>query len=396
LLIALHHDVLILGASTRSAAFSALRCGLRPRCADYFADRDLAAICVVDRIDPRHAGHQFTELADTLPSTPWFYTGGFENHPRWVEHVSARHSLWGVDAQVLRAVRDPALVALALGHQGIPCPSVRRDLAGAPTGQRWLKKPLASGGGRGIEAVTHRNSHGSPSHYFQEWIDGPSFSALYIGERGRCRLVGVTRQLIGTDNSPFSYVGSVGPIVLGAALGVRLQSLGDALTSAFDLTGWFGIDYVLRDEIPWPVEINPRYTASLEIHELAHRRSLVAEHRLACEPGQENSTHFPALTSTPARIIAKAILYAPRKLVAPDIIADENGRDDLFAIATIADIPWPGTCFQAGEPVMTLVAQGANLADCRLQMLRLVDHWSEQLGIAGDERTIATIVAHSW
>ena len=61
--------------------------------------------------------------------------------------------------------------------------------------------------------------------------------------------------------------------------------------SAFGLVGWFGVDYILRDGIPWPVEINPRYTASLEIHELASGRSLLPEHRHACE----------ASTTPPAR-----------------------------------------------------------------------------------------------
>ena len=52
LLSSLPHDLLIFGASCRAAAFSALRCGLRPHCADYFGDRDLAAVCSAERIDP--------------------------------------------------------------------------------------------------------------------------------------------------------------------------------------------------------------------------------------------------------------------------------------------------------------------------------------------------------
>ena len=44
-------NLLILGASTRAAAFSALRAGLAPRCVDFFADRDLAAVCPVERVD---------------------------------------------------------------------------------------------------------------------------------------------------------------------------------------------------------------------------------------------------------------------------------------------------------------------------------------------------------
>ena len=76
-----HHDVLIFGASCRAAAFSALRSGLRPRCADYFADRDLAEVCPVVRIDPQSARREFLAFADSLPASPWFYAGGFENHP---------------------------------------------------------------------------------------------------------------------------------------------------------------------------------------------------------------------------------------------------------------------------------------------------------------------------
>jgi hypothetical protein len=92
--ISVNHDVLILGASTRAAAFSAMRCGLRPLCADYFADRDLAAICPVAHINPEDAASQFAAFAETHPPSAWFYTGGFENHPEWVERIAHKHRLW--------------------------------------------------------------------------------------------------------------------------------------------------------------------------------------------------------------------------------------------------------------------------------------------------------------
>src|SRR5262245_61077027 len=44
--------LMIFGASARAAAFSALRAGLEPWCADLFADRDLQARCSVARIAP--------------------------------------------------------------------------------------------------------------------------------------------------------------------------------------------------------------------------------------------------------------------------------------------------------------------------------------------------------
>ena len=80
----------------------------------------------------------------------------------------------------------------------------------------------------------------------------------------------------------------------------------------------------------------------------------------------------------------------PRRLVAPEIVPDDNESDDLFGVRSIADIPWPGTCFNAGEPVMTLMAAGADLAECRSRLIRLERMWTERLGIAGDERTMGT------
>jgi uncharacterized protein len=384
----LQHDLLILGASTRAAAFSALRGGLRPRCADYFADRDLAAACKVDRIDPRHAARQFTELAMSLAPTPWFYTGGFENHPDWVDEIASRHPLWGVDARVLRAVRDPARVAHVFARHGMPAPAVRFDPRGLPRDGSWLRKPLASGGGRGIEPLTERNDDWSPAHYCQERVTGVSFSALFIGERSQARLIGITRQWIGIEGSPFAYRGSVGPLHVPEPLAARLQGLGDALVAGFGLVGWFGVDYCLREGIPWPVEINPRYTASLEIHELASGRSFMAAHRRATA-GSTTNDDAPARTQPQrSRVIAKLIVHAPRRLVVPEIVPDENAGSDLFAVRSIADVPWPATCFEPGAPVFTLSATGANPRECQSRVRRLERAWIKRLGLTDDNQTI--------
>src|SRR5207245_906250 len=129
-------------------------------------------------------------------------------------------------------------------------------------------------------------------------------------ERSRARLIGITRQWIGIEGSPFAYRGSVGPLPVPESLASRLQALGDALVVGFGLVGWFGVDYCLRDGIPWPVEINPRYTASLEIHELASGRSFLAEHERA-SAGSTTAALGPAGTDPQrSRVIAKLIVYA--------------------------------------------------------------------------------------
>jgi predicted ATP-grasp superfamily ATP-dependent carboligase len=394
------HDLLILGASTRAAAFSAIQCGFHPRCADYFADRDLVLVCPVDRIDPRHAARQFVEFAESLPSMPWFYTGGFENHPDWVERIARRHTLWGIDAHTLRLVRDPVRVAELLAGNSIPCPEVRSDPQGLPRDGSWLRKPRASGGGRGIEPLIDQTDAGARSHYFQERVDGPSISAVFMGERSPARacLIGVTRQLIGVAGSPFGYLGSIGPVTAAEPLFSRLEALGNVLAFGFGLAGWFGVDFILRDGVPWPVEVNPRYTASLEIFEMASRRSLLPAHRRACDASPSKSEAPARAGLSPGRVIAKCILHAPRRLVAPEIVPDENGLDDPdpFLVRSIADIPWPGTSFDAGEPVMTLMTDGSDLSECRSRMVRLERTWMERLGIIDDERTAGQFSSLSW
>jgi uncharacterized protein len=376
----LSDDVLIFGASCRAAAFSALRAGLRPRCGDYFADRDLAAVCPIDRIDSRRPRRGFTVLAESLPATSWFYTGGFENHPAWVEQIARKHRLWGANGRTLRTVRDPVRVAAVLQEQGIPVPAVRRDPLGLPRDGSWLIKPLRSGGGRNIQRWTAKVDQSSGSCYFQERIDGPSFSALYIGEGAGTRLVGVTEQLLGIAGSPFVYRGSIGPWPIGAALAAKLRRLGEVLARAFGLLGWFGVDYVLRDDDPWPVEINPRYTASVEIHELASGRALLCEHRRACAGGIANAAAPLHLKPTGPRVIAKLVVYAPRELVAPEIAFDDDSPSDPFSMRPIADVPGPGSRFAPGDPVMTLLASGQDVADCRTRLNSLEQEWLRRLG----------------
>jgi predicted ATP-grasp superfamily ATP-dependent carboligase len=370
---------LILGVSARAAAFSALRCGMRPYCVDSFADRDLAAACPVERVDFARGVDRFADVAESLPPSPWFYTGGLENHPELVERISRRHHLWGVGAVALRGVRDPVMVAKVLGASGLPAAEVRVDPRGLPRDGSWLVKPLASGGGIGVEPFVGLEIAGLPTNYYQRRIEGPSFSALFIGDPGRARLAGVARQWIGgVPGRPFAYRGGIGPCRLREGLAMRLREQGDCLATAFGLVGWFGVDYVLRDGIPWPVEVNPRYTGSVEIHELATGRPLLPEHRTACE-GIMSPAGNPEREGQPrSLVVAKWVVYASRRLVVPEMAWDDERIDDTDAV--VADIPAPGACIEAGEPVMTLLATDSHAGSCRARLRRLRRSWASRLG----------------
>ncbi len=332
--------LLIVGASARAAAFSALRAGLDPVCADLFADRDLRAACPVRRVDPADYPRGFLSLPEWDEPGPWMYTGGLENHPDLVDELARRRPLWGNGGDVLRRVRSPVEVERVLRAAGLPCPAVWTGAAPPEPDGMWVVKPLASAGGVGV----HRWAVGVPSprrpSFFQRFIDGEPMSALYDATL-RGKFLGATRQLVGQPwlhAAPFHYCGSVGPLKLDAPVLSALRRLGAVLTNEFRLRGLFGVDFVARDGVPWPVEVNPRYTASVEVLEAA-----------------ELST------------AGKAILFAKADAIFPEEMPPN-----------CADVPMPGERVEAGTPVLTFFADGEDMSSCLEALKRRaadLDRW---------------------
>jgi len=368
-------NLLILGASARSAAFSALRIGLHPTCADLFADLDLASACPTTRVGPLDYPDGLLAFADGVAPSDWIYTGALENRPDLVAAISRRHRLLGVAAPALRKVRDPLFLAEVARLAGLAPPEVRLDPAGLPRDGSWLAKPMASAGGRGIRPWTGGTVPPRRPTYYQRRIDGLSLSALYIGGPAGARLLGATRQHLGRAGNRFAYRGSLGPWPLDDGPRRRLARLGEAIAPACGLVGLFGVDLVLRDGDPWPIEVNPRYTASVEVLEWALGRSLLSEHLAAFgRTGGGEGHPGPA-----APFVAKAIVAAARPFAWPSPGLAEPGDPRRFP--DVADLPAPGTSFGAGDPVVTVFARGDSPAECRRNLAGRVSAWRRRLRV---------------
>ncbi len=362
--------LLIIGASARAAAFSALRAGLRPWCVDLFADADLRAACPAVALPPGHYPDGFWEAARPAPPGPWLYTGGLENRPALVQQLAQTRTLWGNDAAVLRRVRSPRSVAALLRDAGLPCPRVFFRAEDVPRQGRWLVKPRAGAGGTGIRPWTGQALRkGSREVYFQEWVEGEPCAAIYVSDGQAARLLGVTRQLVGVPwlhARPFAYCGSIGPLDPPPPLKADLERLGDVLVWGTGLQGLFGVDCLVNEAGPWPVEVNPRYTASVEVLELALGLPALALHRRAFDPSAPPPGNGPAT----AGHIGKAVLFAPADVRFPpkgpwqDALAGRAGQSP-WVMPPYADVPAAGQLIPAGRPILTVFARAASASSCR-------------------------------
>lgn len=365
----------IVGASARAAIHSLARAGQGGWAVDLFADRDLKLIATCKTCPVDQYPGAFPALIEGFPTGPVIYTGGLENHPEVLAQIAVSRPLWGNGPDVLRRVRNP-LFLQKIGREIGPTPQLLSTQIAAPATGRWLRKPLRSSAGQGIRFAIAGEAP-SPHHYFQQFIDGSSHSALFISSVDdntltRCRLLGFTEQLIGEDwlhAKPFTYCGNIGPLELPHSVVEALEHFGMTLSDVTKLRGLWGVDFILSGDAAYPLEVNPRYTAAIEVLELSLKLSCMTMHcdcfnKSAAIP-QEVMPQFKG------RVVGKAIYYAPHRMTFPQ--TGPWDRDlalpfDPWRVPGFADIPAPLSTIEAGSPVLTMFAEASSAALCRKEL----------------------------
>ena len=360
--------ILLIGASVRAAAGSVCRLGGEPVAFDLYRDADLVAMADASRIKPEDYPSRIWDQIRLLPVMPWMYTGAIENHPSVVETLSRRFPLLGNGPGALRLVRDPGWLARITRDVNLFMPKISVTSAHLPTDGSWLVKPIASGGGEGIRPWRGQWLVDPGDVYFQARQAGRPLGATFLRDEGGCRLIGLTRQLVGRPGNRFAYRGSLGPWPVAESTRREVIRLGRLVGDQAGLRGLFGLDLIESGGRVWLIEVNPRYTASVEVLEATLGRSILADHLRAfgLHPDEAKSTG-----SSTRGVVGKAILFAR-----------SSGRlRDPIPIGTpgLADIPHPGTRFDRGQPIMTVFGRGDSVAACARDLARQVRFWRATL-----------------
>lgn len=358
--------VVIAGVSTRAAAESAANAGFDVVAIDAFGDIDQHP-AVKSLVLPRQDPVPFTALdavqaVRDVAADAAAYLSPFENHPRAVAALTSGRTLWGNPTDVLRRVRDPFLLAGSLRRRGFAAPITRVDVTSEVDPSDWLVKPFRSGGGHGVRQW-EAGMRVREGFYVQERIAGVPASIVFVAANGRAVPLGVSRQLIGDPAfgaSGYRYCGNVlastGDEIITDAVFDHLTALAGEVAAEFGLVGVNGIDCVIRDGVPYAIEVNPRWCSSMELVERLYGVSLFGAHAAACAEGTLPPFDL-ARERRPAPVIGKAIVFASSDVGAADTrswLGDDSVRD----------VPKPYERCAAGQPICTVFAQGSNYDTC--------------------------------
>jgi predicted ATP-grasp superfamily ATP-dependent carboligase len=367
------HALVIIGASARALASSAVAAGWQVDAADLFADLDLCrvarrVVCVAGMQEPYPAS--LAAAARRFAAAPWCYTGALENHPHLIDAIAAERPLAGNDGGRVRAVRDHAALSKAVRSIGLAYPDTLPSPDGLPTDGSYLVKPMASAGGRGIARWHGASRDGADDRVWQRHVPGIGVSAAYVCSAAGARLWGIAHQhtglpwchagaytfcaaVCGTAQSPLAGV--------TAATTDQFVALGAMLASRFRLVGAVGVDAVIdAGGTVWVLEVNPRPTASMELHERATGESTAALHLHAC--GLPAAPRHPGGPAARAVAWAKAVLHAPREIAVCASLFDRWQRITTgWTVAdggwpSLADVPAAGQTIRRSAPWMTLFA----------------------------------------
>lgn len=423
----MNKNLLIVGASVRPLLASAVRAGFDICAFDMFADWDAQQL--LNR-DSRHGGKvphgtiqkidRFEDIvcSDAITTCDAaLICGGMENRNDLVCRIAEQMEVLGPSPEQLERIADPIGVFEKLAADGFQVPETKSCRPGPEDNSGWLRKLENSSGGLGVcraeSGVLNHWRRGKA--YFQQFIDGDSISALFVSSTDahgeiQSRLLGVTQQLVGEKQfgaDEFCYCGSIGPIQIAANHEVQIHKMGRYVASHYGLKGIWGIDFISNSTGCWPVDINPRITASAELFEalmLAYSSSMGGIVDLQVQSCRQHLDSHASLATTRSVSLngsrfpwveGKAVLYnagSASVQVNESLFSRLRSIVDLRFFETsepgfsIADVPCPGQTIGKGHPILTLRVRCQREDEVLTMLHRKAEQLCRLLGISKKAR----------
>jgi len=382
------HPVALFGASCRAAAQSAKRAGANRIYAwDDFLDADLAYVASVAPLSDWEKDQTGSPI--DLHDCCMVLCGGMENKPELVDRLIQLGARCGANGDALAELRScenwkrwAEASKIAWPTTFGPFDSAGPEIATLNTNDQqkdtWLIKPAQGAGGIHVRPLSNDHSFEatdagqskSSQWLVQQYIEGKSIGVSYCSDRVGTQVVGIARGIDARELDaplPFIYRGNIAAIAVTQQVEERLRAFGDYVAKQTGLLGLWQADFQLDSEGKlWLLEINPRWSASMELHETLQGVSWMKKHLEILRSPEEVFVHDTDQRRVSDGQIAKGVIYAPRDLnVSDDQLARlwQTRWDGTLgglqnAPFRVADIPQPvpdGLAIPEGMPIATVL-----------------------------------------
>ncbi len=376
---ALHRPVLIVSASGRAMAASATRAGIPVVVLDLFDDLDTRAIALASRACANarggfSRGKLLAAVKELMPVGGYHACvvgSGLEGRPALLRALTKELPYAGNTPPCVQAVKEPRRFFPLLDELAIPHPEVRFSVPSAA--QPWLSKRIGGAGGGHVRRAS-KGWPASEKRYFQRYQAGRVMSVLFLANAQRASLVGFSEQWPEalSVHREFAYGGAASVQDVPDAIRANVESMVERLVRATGVRGLNGLDFLLHGDQPYVIELNPRPTATIDLHDERVSGGLLQAHLDACQ-GNLPRALLPARKSR-----AHAVLWAP-----DTFRVDEGTRWPEW----VTDVPLPGSVILARGPICSIHAVEDSSALAREQLRRRTSElcsmlWSGRMHVA--------------
>ncbi|OQX22078.1 MAG: hypothetical protein BWK75_01660 [Candidatus Altiarchaeales archaeon A3] len=196
----------------------------------------------------------------------------------------------------------------------------------------------------------------------QEFIEGISLSCSILSNGKRAVAVSVNQQLIGEKflgGCGLKYCGNIVPYDGKSGLIQNIKKFSELIILDLSLVGSNGIDYVVRKDKIYFMEINPRIQDTIENVEKYLGINLVEGHIKACNNSDEKFNFGGERKN--GKFYGKGIIYAEK---------DVNVKNLYDLKIDMGDVPNPNTIIKKNEPVCCVYEEGESNNDVLEKMKR--------------------------
>jgi len=332
--------VLVAGFSTRHVAQSAACAGYEVYAVDHFCDQDLSWYT-----SAREKFSELADLPDAIQEICRCHTFDLVIVTSGAEDLFIPLPLYGTPKDKVARFLDKLDIQHFFEALTVPVPRLLAE-GDYPA---MIKPRRGAGGWRNAivrdsaELAEWENLNPGIPFIRQEIVEGIPASVCCVTDGSRARAIAANEQILrGNGVSSFGFCGSVTP--LGHPLGREMIARAEQIAAASGCLGTIGIDFVLGSTTAYAIEVNPRFQGTIDTIEMAYGCNLFQYHVDAC------AGKLPSGLPPPKRVAVRSILFADRDLTI---------TSDLKDLASyVADIPWPGSSFEADQALVSVYGWG--------------------------------------